>query len=287
MGYKIQTRIKCFANFCRLLQLSGAPDDTSIQQVEKTTVRPSPYHWYVLKFRIKTAGFLKLRIPIRIQDRKCWMRNPCPDLYIMITDPQPCTIQLKILHIFELQVKLYKKMFTIKYTRYIVDLRPAKICWEPKWGNAFNSIELCLDHVAIEAEDCACQLKILLEQQFDALLFLALPCWPERQPFLRGLPSGLHCHGTSVKARGPNRGFHDDESPNNVSPNEKSWTFRPLDSASLRRCGLGYFLPWTWRPWSMCSDPALQRGTCQEKLLFWLCQMAPIYYISVQLYSPT
>ncbi len=30
---------------------------------------------------------------------------------------------------------------------------------------------------------------------------------------------------------------HDDVSLNNVSPNEKSWTFRPSDRAYLGRCG--------------------------------------------------
>jgi hypothetical protein len=69
-----------------------------------------------------------------------------------------------------------------------------------------------------------------------------------------GLPyRSLKAHPGAVMVHG----CQEDVSPNNVSPNEKSRKFRPLDNASLGGCG-----PRILRP-----DPGLHQGTCQVKII--------------------
>ncbi len=53
---------------------------------------------------------------------------------------------------------------------------------------------------------------------------------------------------------------------NNMSPNEKSRTFRLLDNASQDDAALGYCVPWTCCPLPMCPDTVLHWGIWQDKL---------------------
>jgi hypothetical protein len=60
------------------------------------------------------------------------------------------------------------------------------------------------------------------------------------------------------------RWCHDDVSPNNGSPNEKSWTFRPSDDAPLVDAAPGHCIPWTCNRthWSgmSCRKDASSKG---------------------------
>ncbi len=51
-----------------------------------------------------------------------------------------------------------------------------------------------------------------------------------------------------------------------------------LDDAAL-----GYWIPWTCRPWKMCTDPGLHRGTCKDKLFLYMNHSMQFFVYTIEI----